>query len=182
VTNLRAVFLDRDGIVNRAIVRNGKPFPPARLEELEILPGALTSLLQLANVGYILVGITNQPDVARGSQSRQTVETFNTLLLSKLPIQEIFVCYHDNIDNCDCRKPKPGLILRAAKKYSLDLSQSWMIGDRWKDIAAGQAVGLKTIFVDYHYAETYQGPPADFTVEDTSFLADIILRGQYESA
>ena len=173
-----AVFLDRDGIVNRAIVRDGKPFPPATSEELEIPSGTFTSLLQLANVGYVLIGITNQPDVARGSQSRQTVESFNTFLLSKLPIREIFVCYHDDIDNCDCRKPKPGLILQAAKKYSLDLSQSWMIGDRWKDIAAGQAIGLKTIFVDYHYAETYKGLPADFTVEDTSFLADIILKGK----
>jgi D-glycero-D-manno-heptose 1,7-bisphosphate phosphatase len=158
-------------------VRNGKPFPPARSEELEIPSGTFTSLLQLANLGYVLIGITNQPDVARGSQSRQTVESFNTFLLSKLPIREIFVCYHDDIDNCDCRKPKPGLILQATKKYSLDLSHSWMVGDRWKDIAAGQAMGLKTIFVDYHYAETYKGLPADFTVEDTSFLADIILKG-----
>lgn len=178
MSSLKAVFLDRDGIVNRAIVRDGKPFPPATSEELEIPSGTFTSLLQLANVGYVLIGITNQPDVARGSQSRQTVESFNTFLLSKLPIREIFVCYHDDIDNCDCRKPKPGLILQAAKKYSLDLSQSWMIGDRWKDIAAGQAIGLKTIFVDYHYAETYKGLPADFTVEDTSFLADIILKGK----
>jgi D-glycero-D-manno-heptose 1,7-bisphosphate phosphatase len=177
VNDLKAVFLDRDGIINRAIVRHGKPFPPARLEELDILPGAFTSLLQLASVGYVLIGITNQPDVARGSQSRQTVESFNALLLSKLPIREIFVCYHDNMDNCDCRKPKPGLILQAARKYSLDLSQSWMIGDRWKDVAAGQAIGLKTIFVDYHYAEMYEGLPADFTVEDTSLLADIILKG-----
>lgn len=178
MSSLKAVFLDRDGIVNRAIVRDGKPFPPATSEELEIPSGTFTSLLQLANVGYVLIGITNQPDVARGSQSRQTVESFNTFLLSKLPIREIFVCYHDDMDNCDCRKPKPGLILQAAKKYSLDLSQSWMIGDRWKDIAAGQAIGLKTIFVDYHYAETYKGLPADFTVEDTSFLADIILKGK----
>lgn len=178
MSSLKAVFLDRDGIVNRAIVRDGKPFPPATSEELEIPSGTFTSLLKLANVGYVLIGITNQPDVARGSQSRQTVESFNTFLLSKLPIREIFVCYHDDMDNCDCRKPKPGLILQATKKYSLDLSQSWMIGDRWKDIAAGQAIGLKTIFVDYHYAETYNGLPADFTVEDTSFLADIILKGK----
>jgi D-glycero-D-manno-heptose 1,7-bisphosphate phosphatase len=177
VTGLQAVFLDRDGVINRAVVREGKPYPPASLEELEILPGALTSLLQLAHSGYVLIGITNQPDVARGIQSRQIVESFNAFILSKLPVHEIFVCYHDNTDNCDCRKPKPGLILQAAKKYSLDLSHSWMIGDRWKDIAAGQAAGLKTIFVDYHYAEAYKGLPADFTVEDTSFLADIILKG-----
>lgn len=177
MTGLPAVFLDRDGIINRAIVRDGKPFPPARLEELEILSGTFVSLLELANSGYTLIGVTNQPDVARGTQSRQTVESFNALIQSKLPIREFFVCYHDNGDNCDCRKPKPGLILQAAQKYRLDLSHSWMVGDRWKDIAAGQAAGLKTIFVNYHYAETYEGLPADFTVDDTSFLADIILKG-----
>ena len=177
MTGLPAVFLDRDGIINRALVRNGKPYPPDRLEELEILPGAADSLPRLANSGYVLIGITNQPDVARGTQSRQTVESFNAVIQSTLPIREIFVCYHDNRDHCDCRKPKPGLILQAAQKYGLDLSKSWMVGDRWKDIAAGQAAGLKTIFVDYHYAETYEGLPADMTVEDTVFVADIILKG-----
>ncbi len=153
-----AVFLDRDGIINRAIVRDGKPYPPSRLDELEILPGAVTSLSRLADFGYVLIGVTNQPDVARGTQSSEMVESFNALIQSRLPIREIFVCYHDNIDNCECRKPKPGLILKAADKYRLDLSKSWMVGDRWKDIAAGQAVGLKTIFVNYHYTEDYTGP------------------------
>lgn len=170
-----AVFLDRDGIINRAVLREGRPYPPTQLEEVEILPGAMTSLQRLAGCGYVLIGITNQPDVARGTQSRKRVESINQLILSKLPIHEIFVCYHDDIDGCACRKPKPGLILLAAKKYRLDLSLSWMVGDRWKDIAAGQAAGLKTVFVDYHYAEMYQGRSADFTVEDIGFLADIIL-------
>jgi D-glycero-D-manno-heptose 1,7-bisphosphate phosphatase len=182
VSQLPAIFLDRDGIMNRAVVRDGKPFPPASMEEFEILPGAFISLPQLARSGYVLIGITNQPDVARGTQTRQRVEALNALLQSDLPIREIFVCYHDNLDHCKCRKPKPGLILQAAQKYDLDLSQSWMVGDRWKDIAAGQALGLKTIFVDYHYVEPYEGLPADFIVEDTSFLADIILKGNYENA
>jgi len=177
VTTAPAVFLHRDGIINRAIIRNGKPYPPDKLEELEILPGLAASLPRLVNSGYVLIGITNQPDVARGTQARQVVESFNAVILATLPVREIFVCYHDNDDQCDCRKPKPGLILQAAQKYSLDLAHSWMVGDRWKDIAAGQAAGLKTIFVDYHYAETYQGLPADVTVEDTSFLADTILKG-----
>ncbi|HEX5941068.1 MAG TPA: HAD family hydrolase [Anaerolineales bacterium] len=182
MSKLPAIFLDRDGIMNRAVVRDGKPFPPASMEEFEILPGAFISLPRLATSGYILIGITNQPDVARGTQTRQRVESFNALLQSNLPIHEIFVCYHDNLDHCECRKPKPGLILQATQKYNLDLSQSWMVGDRWKDIAAGHALGLKTIFVNYHYVETYEGLPADFIVEDTSVLADIILKGQYENA
>jgi D-glycero-D-manno-heptose 1,7-bisphosphate phosphatase len=178
MTGLPAVFLDRDGIINRAMVRKGKPYPPARLDDFEILPGSIASLSRLADFGCVLIGVTNQPDVARGTQSREMVESFNALIQSRLPVREIFVCYHDNTDNCDCRKPRPGLILQARDKYELDLSNSWMVGDRWKDIAAGQAVGLKTIFVDYHYAEAYKGAPADFTVEDTVYLADIILKGQ----
>ena len=117
-----AVFLDRDGIINRAIIREGKPYPPAQLAEVEILQGAITSLQRLADSGYVLIGITNQPDVARGTQSRQMVESINSLLQSRLPVREIFVCYHDNLDDCDCRKPKPGLILQAAQKYGVDLS------------------------------------------------------------
>jgi D-glycero-D-manno-heptose 1,7-bisphosphate phosphatase len=171
-----AVFLDRDGVINRAVVRNGKPYPPARLDDFEILPGSLSSLPQLADFGYVLIGVTNQPDVARGTQSREMVESFNAVIQSSLPVCEIFVCYHDNKDNCDCRKPKPGLILQAAEKYGIDLSRSWMVGDRWKDIAAGRAAGLKTIFVDYHYAESYEGASADFIVENTACLSDIILK------
>jgi D-glycero-D-manno-heptose 1,7-bisphosphate phosphatase len=177
MSGLPAVFLDRDGIINRAIIKNGMPYPPSKFEELEILPGSAISFARLSDYGYVLIGVTNQPDVARGTQSREIIETFNSFILSRLPIREIFVCYHDNVDNCICRKPKPGLILEAAMKYGLDLSNSWMVGDRWKDITAGQAAGLKTIFVDYHYAETYNGKPADYIVEDTSRLADIILKG-----
>jgi len=172
-----AVFLDRDGIINRAIVREGRPYPPVRLEDVEILSGSLISLPRLGAFGYILIGVTNQPDVARGLQSCEMVNSINTLIQSRLPVQEIFVCYHDDVDNCNCRKPKPGLILQAAEKYGIDLTQSWMVGDRWKDITSGQAAGLKTIFVDYKYAETFQGIPADFTIKDTAFLTDIILKG-----
>lgn len=177
----RAVFLDRDGVLNRVVVRDGRPFPPSGLEDVEIIPGAISSLLQLADCGYVLIGITNQPDVARGTQSRQGVESINALIQSRLPVREIFVCYHDQADECDCRKPKPGLILQAAQKYGLDLSLSWMVGDRWKDIVAGQAAGVKTIFVDYHYAEAYNGAPADFIVEDTALVADIILKGSHQN-
>ena len=178
MTGFPAIFLDRDGILNRAIVHNGKPYPPVCIEELELLPGTITSLEKLAKAGYVLIGITNQPDVARGTQSRQVVEAINAMIQSHLPVREFFVCYHDNVDNCECRKPKPGLIFQAAQKYGLDLSRSWMVGDRWKDVEAGRAARLKTIFVDYHYDETYRGASADFIVEDTAFLADTILKDQ----
>jgi len=178
MNNLPAVFLDRDGIINRVMVADGKPYPPFGLDDFEILPGTITSLSRLADFGFVLIGVTNQPDVTRGTQSREMVESFNRVIQSRLPVREIFVCYHDNVDHCDCRKPKPGLILQAANKYGLDLSHSWMVGDRWKDISAGKAVGLKTIFVDYHYGEIYEGASADFTIEDTIYLADIILKDQ----
>ena len=171
----RAVFLDRDGVLNQALVLDGKPFPPACLADVEILPETAAALQRLANHGFLLIGITNQPDVARGVQTREVVESINHLIQARIPVQEVFVCYHDDPEGCDCRKPKPGLIRQAAQKYDLDLSQSWMVGDRWKDIAAGQAAGTKTIFVDYHYNEVYVGTRADYSVEDPAFIADIIL-------
>jgi len=172
-----AIFLDRDGIINRAIVREGMPYPPVKPDEMELLPWTLRSFAKLQSAGYMLIGVTNQPDVARGKQSREEVEAMNAWIQERVPLQEILVCYHDDRDNCDCRKPKPGLILRAAARYSLNLLESWMVGDRWKDIAAGQAAGLKTIFVDYHYHEIYRSNPADFVVEDTAQIDDIILKG-----
>ena len=100
-----------------------------------------------------MIGITNQPDVARGTQTREIVEQINAFLLDRLPIEEIFVCYHDNHDQCDCRKPKPGLIIAAAQKYKIDLNNSFMIGDRWTDVEAGRRAGCKTFFIDYEYNE-----------------------------
>lgn len=176
-----AVFLDRDGVLNRVVIHDGKPTPPARLADVEIISGAITSLKRIADSGYVLFGITNQPDVARGTQSREVVESINALIQSRLPIREIFVCYHDDNDKCDCRKPKPGLIFQAVQKYQLDLSLSWMVGDRWKDIVAGKAAGLKTIFIDYHYTETNKAVPADFTVQDMAYIDNIILEGKIES-
>ena len=177
MSSIPAVFLDRDGIINQAIIRDGKPYPPNGLDEFVIIPETVSALSILVEAGYTLIGITNQPDVARGTQSKENVEIFNTLIQSSTPVKEIFVCYHDDKDGCSCRKPKPGLIFQAAKKFDLDLSQSWMVGDRWKDIAAGHAAGVRTIFVDYQYSEKYLGPPPDFKVEKTEFLPKIILKG-----
>jgi D-glycero-D-manno-heptose 1,7-bisphosphate phosphatase len=173
----RAVFLDRDGVMNRAVVRNGHPYPPASAQDVELVPGSIPAFKKLTEAGYILIGITNQPEVARGTQSRAGVEAINAWLQSRIPIYDMFVCYHDNADDCPCRKPKPGLIFQAAEKYALDLSRSWMVGDRWKDIAAGRAAGLKTVFVDYHYSEIYEGTPATYSVESLESLADLILKG-----
>jgi D-glycero-D-manno-heptose 1,7-bisphosphate phosphatase len=153
---LRAVFLDRDGVLNRAVVRDGKPYPPAGLDELEILPDVAEALAALKCRGFLLLVVTNQPDVARGSQQRAVVESIHEALRAALPIDDFFVCYHDDGDACACRKPKPGLLLNAAAKYGLDLSACYLIGDRWRDIEAGQAAGCRTIWIDLGYAE--RGP------------------------
>ncbi len=176
-TRSPAVFFDRDGIINRAVVRDGYPFPPSSLQEVELIPGTLASMKILKKAGFKLIGITNQPDVERGVQTREAVEAINEFILAHSPVQEIFVCYHVDSDQCDCRKPKPGLIFQAEKKYNLDLSRSWLVGDRWKDISAGRAAGLQTIFIDYGYAEPYQGLPALYNTADTFSIAPLILKG-----
>lgn len=155
----RAVFLDRDGVINRAIVHDGKPFPPSNLQELEILLGVKEALQELHNENWLIIVITNQPDVARGSKTIMDVEIINQYLQQHLPIDEIRSCYHDDNHYCLCRKPLPGAILAAAERHEIDLSLSYMIGDRWKDIEAGKRAGCKTIFIDYGYNEKQ---PKDF--------------------
>jgi len=163
----KAVFLDRDGVLNAATVRDGKPYPPANLEELLILPGVEYATNRLKEEGFLLIVVTNQPDVARGTLQKSTVEQINRSIMSSLPIDEFRTCYHDNLDNCSCRKPKPGAILDAAISRNIDLSQSFMIGDRWRDIEAGKAAGVKTVFIDYGYQERQ---PQSFDYKASSLL------------
>ena len=172
----KAVFLDRDGVLNCAMVRDGKPYPPATLEELQILPDVWGALMALKAAGLLLIGVTNQPDVARGTLRREVVEAINASLLETLPLHEILVCFHDDEDGCDCRKPRPGLLIQAAARHGIDLASSFMIGDRWKDIEAGRQAGCKTILIDYGYAETGSGGPPDCTVHSLSEAADWIIR------
>ncbi|TAL75480.1 MAG: HAD family hydrolase [Burkholderiaceae bacterium] len=175
----RAVFLDRDGVINLAVVRDGKPYPPANLAALQILPGVSDALQALHLASYLLIVVTNQPDVARGTTSRAVVEEMNDYLSGQLPIDEFRTCFHDNADNCDCRKPKPGALIAAAKLHGIDLAESYMIGDRWRDILAGQQAGCKTIFIDYGYDEK-QPESVDFRVQSLAQAARIILRGTNE--
>ena len=152
----RAVFLDRDGVLNRAFVREGKPYPPAAVGEMEIVPGARECLLELKRLGFLLIVVTNQPDVARGRQTREAVEQMHRRLLENLSLDDILTCYHDDGDGCLCRKPRPGLLIEAARKHGLELKESFLIGDRWRDMDAGRAAGSKTILIDYRYRE--RGP------------------------
>lgn len=149
----RAVFLDRDGVINRAIVLEGRPYPPADLAQVQLLPGVTTALQELKAAGYLLIVVTNQPDVARGTQSRAAVEAIHERLASELPIDDFLACYHDDSDSCECRKPKAGLLFEAALEHGVNLQASVMVGDRWRDIEAGRRAGCRTVFVNYGYAE-----------------------------
>jgi D-glycero-D-manno-heptose 1,7-bisphosphate phosphatase len=156
IGKVRAVFLDRDGVLNEAVVRDGKPYPPRTVEEFRFVESAAAELGKLKAAGFLLIVVTNQPDVARGTMSRETVEAFDAALRARLPVDDIFTCFHDDADGCDCRKPKPGLLLKAAEKYGIDLGSSYMIGDRWRDVDAGAAAGCKAILIDCGYEE--RGP------------------------
>jgi D-glycero-D-manno-heptose 1,7-bisphosphate phosphatase len=170
----RAVFLDRDGVINRAIVRDGKPYPPASLEELEILPGVHEALQKLHDANYLLVVVTNQPDVARGISKKEDIELMNAFLSSELPIDDFKTCYHDGGDKCNCRKPLPGALVEAAQERNIDLSKSFMVGDRWRDVEAGASAGCKTFFINYRYAEKKPDAP-DFIVSSLLEAKKIIL-------
>ena len=155
----RAVFLDRDGVLNRTIVRDGIPHPPQALEEVEILPGVSEAMGALRERGFALLVVTNQPDVARGLQTREMVERINDYLMERLRLDGIYVCYHDNADCCTCRKPAPGMLLRAAAEREIDLSRSYMVGDRGSDIAAGAAAGCQTFLIERPYSRCDQIKP-----------------------
>jgi D-glycero-D-manno-heptose 1,7-bisphosphate phosphatase len=171
----RAAFLDRDGVINRATVREGRPYPPSSVNELEILPGVTQALDRLKASGYRLIVVTNQPDVARGTIPRAVVDKINAALMATLPLDAIRSCFHDSAAGCNCRKPRPGLLLDAALEFDIDLGASWMVGDRWRDIEAGRAAGCRTVFVDYRYDEA-QPEQVDFCVGSLLEAAEIILQ------
>jgi len=170
----RAVFLDRDGVLNAPVIRQGKPYPPESLAALEILPGVPQALSDLRAAGYLNIVVTNQPDVATGKQRIEVVEAMHDRLLKELPLDAVKVCYHTDEQKCDCRKPKPGMLLEAAKDFGIDLSRSFLVGDRWRDIAAGQAVGCSSFFVNYAYDEKQPEKPY-VPVKSLSEAAALVL-------
>ena len=149
----RAVFLDRDGVLNETVIRDGKPYPPSSVAELVIAPEIEPALLLLRNAGFLLIVVSNQPDVSRGKAAKEDVEAINATLRAQLPLDEIRTCYHDDADQCSCRKPAPGMLLEAALAHTLDLSASFMVGDRWRDVEAGLRAGCRTVFLDRGYRE-----------------------------
>jgi D-glycero-D-manno-heptose 1,7-bisphosphate phosphatase len=168
------VSLDRDGVINRAFVREGRPYSPAFMEQVEVSPDVPEALARLRAAGLRLIVVTNQPDVARGRLSREVVEAMHAALRTRLLLDDIRVCYHDDADDCDCRKPKPGLLLEAAREAMIDLERSFMVGDRWRDIEAGKRAGCTTIFMDLSYVEALTVQP-DERVRSLPEAADWML-------
>ena len=149
----RAVFLDRDGVINRVELRDGRPHPPSSVDCLEILPGVPEAVQALCGAGFRIIVVTNQPGVATGAQQREAVEEINSYIQRTLAIKHFKVCYHVDEDGCPCRKPKPGMLVEAAREWSLDLGHSFMVGDRWRDVAAGKAAGCSTILIESGYSD-----------------------------
>jgi D-glycero-D-manno-heptose 1,7-bisphosphate phosphatase len=149
----RAVFLDRDGVINQAVVVDGRPFSPQSLGELRLLPGVPEACARLKAAGFLLIVATNQPDIANRKTIRAGVDALNQALKEQLPLDDVFVCPHNDQDNCACRKPKPGMLIDAAARWDIDLAASFMVGDRWRDVDAGRAAGCRTVFVNHGYAE-----------------------------
>ena len=173
----RAVFLDRDGTLNAPLVRDGKPYPPASVAEFHLLPGTAEGCRHLHAAGYVLIVATNQPDVGRGTLSQAAVEAMHSHLRKLIPeITRIEVCYDsgDTHPPSEFRKPAPGMLLRAAAALDLDLGQSWMIGDRWRDVDCGANAGCQTIFIDLGYQESLRKKP-DFTVQTFPQAVGLIL-------
>jgi D-glycero-D-manno-heptose 1,7-bisphosphate phosphatase len=177
----RAVYLDRDGVLNRAVVRDGKPYPPATPAELEILPGVPQALARLRSAGFRLVVLTNQPDVGRGTMPIETVKAIHACMAAALPLDAIEVCLHGGHEACDCRKPRPGMLLRDGAAYGIDLRRSFIVGDRWRDIDAGAAAGCRTILIDAGYDERAPTYPPDHVCGSLTEAADwILLKGDDE--
>ncbi|MBF0288345.1 MAG: HAD family hydrolase [SAR324 cluster bacterium] len=169
----KAILLDRDGVINHSIVIGGKPYPPPTMAEFQFTEAIQETLEILKKANYILVIFTNQPDVGRKTQSLQQVEMFHQHIQVTLPIDQIYACFHDNSDQCDCRKPKPGMLYQAQKDWNIDFSRSYVVGDRWRDIDAGNEVGCQTIWIDYGYDEELHSQP-DFTVQSVQEISKII--------
>jgi D-glycero-D-manno-heptose 1,7-bisphosphate phosphatase len=143
----KAIFLDRDGVLNKTIFKMGKKRAPYNMEEFELLDGVEEGIKTFKQDGFLLIVVTNQPDVARGWVDRPSVEKVNHKIKELLAVDDIKACYHIDEDNCSCRKPRAGMLLAAADKWGIDLKKSFMIGDRFSDIAAGVSAGCRTALI-----------------------------------
>lgn len=150
----RAVFLDRDGVLNRCEVRAGKPYAPRTFEDFRLLPGVCAAVETLRAAGLRIIVFTNQPDIGNGLVEQSVVEAMHDRLRRRIAPDDILVCPHKQSDGCACRKPRPGMLIEAAKRWRIDLAGSYVVGDRWSDIVAGQKAGCYTVFIERFYTES----------------------------
>ena len=170
----RAVFLDRDGVLNATVLRGGRAVAPTSLADFEILPDAPGALRRLSAARFLLIVATNQPDVARGLVGRETVDAMHRRLRAALPVDDIEVCYEVETPASERYKPKPGMLLAAARRHAIDLTRSFMVGDRWRDVSAGKAAGCFTVFIDRGYGEPFVDSP-DAVCRSLGEAAEIIM-------
>jgi D-glycero-D-manno-heptose 1,7-bisphosphate phosphatase len=170
---MKAVFLDRDGVINRTVVRRGAPRAPQDMSEWAWIEGIHDTLVALRARGYALLVCTNQPDVSRGWQTREQVDEFHRLVERELPISRIYACFHDNAAACECRKPKPGMLLQGSTDFGIDLAQSFMVGDRQTDIEAGRAAGCRTIYLR-HANDSSPRTSADHEIRALRELLELV--------
>jgi D-glycero-D-manno-heptose 1,7-bisphosphate phosphatase len=168
----RAAFLDRDGVLAQEIVRDGKAYAPTVLEDFHLVPDAAKQVDRLQAAGLKCVVFTNQPEVARGLLARETLEAMHARLVDEVAVDDILVCPHDSDLVCMCRKPKPGMLHTAAERWGVSLPTSFVIGDRWRDIEAGRAVGCYTVLLSRPYSEC---STADASVETLGEAVDVVL-------
>jgi D-glycero-D-manno-heptose 1,7-bisphosphate phosphatase len=166
----RAVFLDRDGVLNEPIVVAGRPLPPDSVADLMLTPSVEEACAALRRAGYLLILVTNQPDIARGTRDRATVDAINDELRQRLGLDDVLVCPHDDDDGCACRKPRPGMLLEGAARWGVSLPGSVMVGDRWRDVEAGRGAGCGTVLLAREYDER-PAAGADLVVDT---LADAV--------
>jgi D-glycero-D-manno-heptose 1,7-bisphosphate phosphatase len=174
-TGKAAVFLDRDGVLNETVMREGKPYPPESAAEVKIVAGAEEALGRLKARGLPLIVVTNQPDVARGAQTVEAVEAIHQRIRLELPVDDVLTCLHDDADGCRCRKPEPGLILEGAERHGIDTRRSFMIGDRWRDMDAGKSAGCRTVWIDRGYHERGPAVAPDVRVRSLSEAVTWVL-------
>lgn len=176
----KAIFLDRDGVINKVIIREGRPFSPRSMDEFQIIQGVSEAIALLQKEGLLVVLITNQPDLANGLISNSLISEMHEKIRSETGIIHFYFCGHNDLQNCECRKPKVGMLLQASRDLGINLDSSYLVGDRWKDIKAGQKVGCKCYFIDNNYNEPRPSPPF-YAVKSLYEAAVLVSTGKYDN-
>jgi D-glycero-D-manno-heptose 1,7-bisphosphate phosphatase len=187
----KAVFLDRDGVINELVLNTltGEYEPPHSPEDLVLYLGVLESLQLLDKLGFELFLVSNQPDFAKGKTTLENIQAVHekldcVLKSGGLLFKEYYYCYHhprgivpEYSFDCACRKPKPYFLLKAANDYGIDLTNSWMIGDRDSDIECGKSAGVRTILIENIHSSTYRGSSnPEFSAANLKIAVQIIIQ------